>query len=238
MNVTARHGQGAVHLGGHEMANGRWSPACGTQHHNVGDRTPTPLRPTEDAVTCKRCLKLIAKLDAEKAQAEAASVPQQTNPEPTATHADAVAQMRANIDAEEEARAAARRARNRTNYAPAPEVAETTVRTERKTRTFTFEYNATEGVLIAAALREKALDERKAAQAYRTNAEIEGTTLVEFYTEQARLADNRAKLFEDAADQVHKPVREAISTAVANAIPDEPEPAFHRQVKDAIGLRW
>jgi hypothetical protein len=175
---------------------------------------------------------LIARSEAAKTKRAA----QETKPE--RTHADAVAQMRANIDAEEETRAAARRARNRTNYAPTPEPAEAAVRTERKARTFTFEYNATEGVLIAAALREKALVERKAAQAYRTNAEIEGTTLVDFYTEQARLADNRAKLFEDAAERVHEPVRTAISTAVANAIPDEPEPAFHRQVKDAIGLRW
>lgn len=58
MNVTAKHGQAAVHLGGHEFANGRWSPACGTQHHNVGGREATPLRPTDKAVTCKRCLKL------------------------------------------------------------------------------------------------------------------------------------------------------------------------------------
>lgn len=57
-NVTAKHGQAAVHIGGHEMANGRWSPACGTQHHNVGGREVTPLRPTDKAVTCKRCLKL------------------------------------------------------------------------------------------------------------------------------------------------------------------------------------
>jgi hypothetical protein len=177
---------------------------------------------------------LIARSEAAKAKRAA----QGTKPEPTTTHADAVAQMRANRDAEEEARAAARRARNRTNYAPAPEVAETTVRTERKTRTFTFEYNASEGVLIAAALREKALAERKSAKAWRTNAEIEGTTLVEFYTEQVRLADNRAKLLEDAADRVHKPVREVISAAVEKALPDEPEPASHRQVKDAIGLRW
>lgn len=95
---------------------------------------------------------------------------------------------------------------------------------EAKTRTFTFEYNATEGVLIAAALREQALAERKTAQAYRTNAEIDGTTLVDFYTEQARLADNRATLLEVAADRVHKPVREAITKAVANAIPGELEP--------------
>lgn len=59
MNVTAKHGYGAVHLGGHEFTNGRWSPACGIQHHNTGGREVTPLRPTDKAVTCKRCLKLI-----------------------------------------------------------------------------------------------------------------------------------------------------------------------------------
>jgi hypothetical protein len=99
MNVTAKHGQAAVHLGGHEMANGRWSPACGTQHHNAGGREVTPLRPTDKPVDCKRCLRT---LKADKARTD---------------HAEAVAAMRANIDAEEEKRAAARRARNRTNYA-------------------------------------------------------------------------------------------------------------------------
>lgn len=60
-NVTAFHGQGAVHLSGYEMSNGRWAPACGTQHHNVGGRQVTPLRPTDKAVTCKRCLKKVSK---------------------------------------------------------------------------------------------------------------------------------------------------------------------------------
>lgn len=94
------------------------------------------------------------------------------------------------------------------------------MQTKRKARTFDFEYNASEGVIIAATLREKATTERHNAKAYRTNAEIEGTTLVEFYLNQAKLADNRAKLLEDAAERMHKPVREAISKAVTNAIPD------------------
>lgn len=101
MNVTAKHGQAAVHLGGHELTSGRWTPACGTQHHNVGGREVTPLRPTDKPVTCKRCLKKVG----EQTQANAIN-----------EHAIAVAQMRANIDAEEEERAAARRARNRSNY--------------------------------------------------------------------------------------------------------------------------
>ena len=60
MNVTAKHGQAAVHLGGRELTSGRWSPACGTQHHNAGGREATPLRPTDRDVTCKRCLTLPA----------------------------------------------------------------------------------------------------------------------------------------------------------------------------------
>lgn len=60
MNVTAKHGQAAVHIGGRELTSGRWSPSCGTQHHNAGGREVTPLRPTEKAVTCKRCLRLPA----------------------------------------------------------------------------------------------------------------------------------------------------------------------------------
>ena len=100
MNVTAKHGQAAVHLGGSELTNGRWTPACRIQHHNTGGREMNPLRPTDKAVTCKRCLKLT-----EKAPAPAVD-----------EHAAAVARMRANREAEEEERAAARRARNRTNY--------------------------------------------------------------------------------------------------------------------------
>lgn len=126
MNVRAKHNSGAVHLGVHEF-NGRWSPACGTQHHNIGGREVTPLRPTGDDVTCKRCLKLIAKREAERVRAEAIEARRQqakavikpVETSPVDEHAAAVARMRANIDAEEEERAAARRARNRTNYATA-----------------------------------------------------------------------------------------------------------------------
>lgn len=58
MNVTAKHGQAAVHLGGSELTNGRWTPACRIQHHNTGGREMNPLRPTDRAITCKRCLAL------------------------------------------------------------------------------------------------------------------------------------------------------------------------------------
>ena len=123
MNVTAKHGQAAVHLGGYEF-NGRWSPACGTQHHNVGGREVTPLRPTDREVTCKRCLKLIEKnkqteaIEARRQQAKDALKPVERSA--VDEHAAAVARIYANIDAEEEKRAAARRARNRTNYASRP----------------------------------------------------------------------------------------------------------------------
>ena len=73
MNVTAFHGYGAVHLGGREMANGRWSPACGTQHHTAGGREVTPLRPTDQAVTCKRCLKLTTTTKTPEAKRESVS---------------------------------------------------------------------------------------------------------------------------------------------------------------------
>lgn len=72
-NVTAKHGQAAVHLGGHEFTNGRWSPACGTQHHNVGGREMTPLHPTDKAVTCKRCLKTM-KMDRARTNGQTAPV--------------------------------------------------------------------------------------------------------------------------------------------------------------------
>ena len=71
MNVTAKHGQAAVHLGGRDMGNGRWSPACGTQHHNAGGREVTPLRPTDKQVDCKRCLKTLKADKARTDQAEA-----------------------------------------------------------------------------------------------------------------------------------------------------------------------
>ena len=73
MNVTAKHGQAAIHLGGRELSNGRWSPACGTQHHNAGGREVTPLRPTDQAVTCKRCLKFKPTVKTSEAKRESVS---------------------------------------------------------------------------------------------------------------------------------------------------------------------
>jgi hypothetical protein len=83
MNVTAKHGYGAVHIGGREMNNGRWSPACGTQHHNAGGREVTPLRPTDKPVDCKRCLRT---LKADKARTDNPSA--FADAPPVRTHAD------------------------------------------------------------------------------------------------------------------------------------------------------
>lgn len=79
MNVTARHGQGAVHLAGHEHAGmpGTYTSACGigatgNSYYTVnGFKDVQPLRPTDKAVTCKRCERVAA-----KAQAEAGSGPE------------------------------------------------------------------------------------------------------------------------------------------------------------------
>lgn len=70
MNVTAKHGQAAIHLGGHEINNeGHYASACGinatanTRFTTRGYRNVQKLRPTEKAVTCKRCLKYSAAWD-------------------------------------------------------------------------------------------------------------------------------------------------------------------------------
>lgn len=100
-----KHNGGAVHAG-YEYK-GSISSKCGAGFsHNQGlDNVTRTWVKVSAAVTCKRCLKNIAK--------EAASAPVEPSID---AHAAAVAQMRANIDAEEEKRAAARRARNRTKY--------------------------------------------------------------------------------------------------------------------------
>lgn len=78
---------------------------------------------------------------------------------------------------------------------------------------FTFQYDAVSGVLIAAALREKAKTHRDAAKGYRTNAGL-GTQLQDFYLEQAQIADNNAQLLEEAADEIHGPVHEELTRNV------------------------
>ncbi len=98
-----------------------------------------------------------------------------------------------------------------------------------KPEPFTFEYDALTGTLAAAALLEKAEAEHRAAKAHRLNASLDDK-MTGYYAEQARLAENRAKLLEDAADAIRTPVRAALTKDV--------EQVFHRTVKDAIGLRW
>lgn len=107
---------------------------------------------------------------------------------------------------------------------------------EPKPAPFTFEYDATAGILIAAALREKAKTHRDAAKGYRTNAGL-GTQLQDFYIELARIQDNNAQLLEDAADAIHGPVKTALAEDMGRAI-DRADKSFHGQVKDAIGLKW
>lgn len=104
---------------------------------------------------------------------------------------------------------------------------------EPKPAPFTFEYDATAGILIAAALRGKAKDERRTATEYR---KARGQ-LSAFYAEQARDADHRAQLLEDAADAIHGPVKTALAEDMGRAI-DRADKPFHGQVKDAIGLTW
>lgn len=139
---------------------GYFTPSCGsgvvyapaTLRNSAAFRELAP----ETEVTCKKCLKLAAKL------AEESNPEPQPEPETEAPaiddHAAAVAQMRANREAEEEERAAARRARNRTNYAPAPEARDdATITREPEGRTLTeveemeSEYN--DLVLIARGLK-------------------------------------------------------------------------------------
>lgn len=70
MNVTAKHGQAAVHLASHEINNaGHYASACGisatanSRFTVRGYKNVQKLRPTDKAVTCKRCLKKIEKTD-------------------------------------------------------------------------------------------------------------------------------------------------------------------------------
>jgi hypothetical protein len=86
-------------------------------------------------------------------------------------------------------------------------------REARESKPFALHYDDAEGVLIAAALREKSDDERKLSETLRIEHDGIG----------AGQADNRAGLLGLIADRVHAPAEEK---------------PFHRQVKDAIGLRW
>jgi len=97
-----------------------------------------------------------------------------------------------------------------------------------KPEPFTFSYDATEGVLIAGALEEKAKAERELSKELRVSHGGVG----------AAQADNRAALLALAADRIHKPVHKALVRDFDKALTKAEEKPFHRQVKNAIGLRW
>jgi hypothetical protein len=78
------------------------------------------------------------------------------------------------------------------------------------TQPFTFEYNAMQGVLIAATLREKAQSELYEADRLTDDPVMRGLG-----AEQAR---NRARLFQEAAESIHDPVREALAADMAEAL--------------------
>jgi hypothetical protein len=78
------------------------------------------------------------------------------------------------------------------------------------TQTFTFEYSALQGVLIAAALREKAQTELYEADRLADDPVMRGIG-----ADQAR---NRARLFQLAAESIHGPVREALASDMGSAL--------------------
>lgn len=132
-------------------------------------------------VTCKRCLKLIAKQTQERA----------------------IEQRRA------EARASIAATRRKTNDAKS-----------KPAKRHTFEYSATQGVIIAAALRQQAAEEELQANIHEQN----GTG----YEDQARTARNRAKMLVEAADEMHSTVQNALRQ----------EDPMHKRIQDSIGLYW
>lgn len=80
-----------------------------------------------------------------------------------------------------------------------------------KAKPFNFEYDATTGIYIVAALREKAKAELLEASQME-DANFSGDPLAEtgFYDMKAMHAHNRAKLLMDAADEIHKTVHEEL----------------------------
>jgi hypothetical protein len=79
---------------------------------------------------------------------------------------------------------------------------------------FTFTYDATEGILTAAALRQQAKEHRREASEYRKAT----GSMASFYAVQAIRADNRAQLLEDAADAIHAPVKKALAADMDAAL--------------------
>lgn len=76
--------------------------------------------------------------------------------------------------------------------------------------TFNFEYDATTGVLIAAALREKADSEIREAHRLEDDHVMRGIG-----ADQAR---NRARLLRKAAQEIHAPVQAAIAADMGEAL--------------------
>lgn len=198
-------------------------------------------------VTCKKCLKLIAKTEeearaeaAEKARKDEAKAALSAEPKPETSsvydHEAAVAQMRANREAEEEERAAARRARNRTNYAPAPAPAVHEAEPEPQEETPSVDDMRAEYedlILIARGLRLLA-DElcRKLAEMQNSGMEKDHPRFQKTHAKLVRCLD-----LESANLKTRVALSEKIrETRIRNAY--DREKPFHRQVKDAINLKW
>lgn len=74
------------------------------------------------------------------------------------------------------------------------------------TKPFNFEYDATTGIYIVAALREKAGAERAEAATYEKVALSPHARVPELDLMMSTQAMNRAKLLETAADEIHQTV--------------------------------
>lgn len=86
---------------------------------------------------------------------------------------------------------------------------------------FTFKYDATTGVLIAAALRSQADDESKNAQAHVIDAQASADTgdgMETYCIAQAQLARNRAALLRSAADDIAIPVQSVLAADMGEAL--------------------
>ncbi len=260
---------------------GYFTPSCGsgvvyapaTLRNNAAFRELAP----EVEVTCKKCLKLAAKL------AEAGTPEPQPKPETEAPavydHAAAVAQIRANREAEEEERAAARRARNRTNYAPAPTAQEdATITREPEDRTLTeveeMEDQYQDLVHVGRGLRllsdqfcrllaemkdGEGLDEdhprfQRIKRKLDRNLKLEGENLTarEALSMKIREARKTGRCLQRGAERggfslqcLHLrghsgDCKNSRGETFTNWLDpqDVKEKPFHRQVKDAIGLKW
>lgn len=208
----------------------------------------------EAEITCKKCLKLLAKVERlglhlevvknEDGSSKVVDTREEVAPEPKAEapaiddHAAAVARMRANIDAEEEKRAAARRARNRTNYAPAPTPAPAVREAEPESREETPDVEAMREeyddlVLTARGLRLLA-DElcRKLAEMTNSGMEKDHPRFKRAHAKLVRTLDLESANLRTRVALADK-IRE---TRVRNAY--GVEKPFHRMVKDAINLKW